>query len=73
MARELGLNPKKFGSLANSNQEEWKLPLPKFIEEIYFKKFGREEPDDVISLEAKVKKDNLKKKNKNLKNHEHRS
>jgi hypothetical protein len=27
MARELGLNPKKFGSLANNKQEPWKLSL----------------------------------------------
>ena len=31
MARELGLNPKKFGGLANHRQEPWKLPLPEFI------------------------------------------
>jgi len=28
MARELGLNPKKLGKLANENQEPWKVPLP---------------------------------------------
>ena len=33
MARELGMNPKKFGSLANHKQEKWKAPLPEFIEE----------------------------------------
>lgn len=41
MARELGMNPKKFGSLANHKQEPWKSPLPEFIEEIYEKRFGR--------------------------------
>lgn len=61
MARELGLNPKKFGSLANSNQETWKLPLPQFIEKIYLKNFGRERPIKVISLEEKLKKDKAKK------------
>ncbi len=35
MARELGMNPKKFGKLANHKQEPWKLPLPDFIEELY--------------------------------------
>jgi hypothetical protein len=35
MARELGLNPKKFGGLANHKQEPWKVPLPEFIEELY--------------------------------------
>ena len=33
MARELGMNPKKFGSLANHKQEPWKAPLPIFIQE----------------------------------------
>ena len=28
MARELGMNPKKLGKLANHKQEPWKLPLP---------------------------------------------
>lgn len=37
MARELGLNPKKFGKLANYKQEPWKIPLPEYIEELYFK------------------------------------
>ena len=36
MAKELGLNPKKFGELANTKQEPWKAPLPDFIEEIHF-------------------------------------
>ena len=31
MARELGLNPKKFGKLANHKQEPWKEPLSNFI------------------------------------------
>ena len=39
MARELGLNPNKFGSLANHDQQPWKLPLPLYIEELYFKHF----------------------------------
>ena len=32
MARELGLNPRKFGSLDNNKQEPWKAPLKDFIE-----------------------------------------
>ena len=40
MARELGLNPKKLGSLDNHRQEPWKLPLRQFIEELYAKRFG---------------------------------
>ncbi len=50
MARELGINPKKFGGLANHKQERWKAPLPDFIEDIYFKRFKREKPEVVKSL-----------------------
>jgi hypothetical protein len=45
MAMELGMNPKKFGSLANHKQEKWKTPLPEFIEELYIKRFRKEQPD----------------------------
>ena len=55
MARELGLNPKKFGSLSNYKQQPWKLPLPEFIEEIYFKRFKKRVPDNVRSIEQMVK------------------
>lgn len=61
MARELGLNPKKFGSLANHRQEPWKLPLPQFIEELYFKRFGKTAPAQVLSLEDRLKQEQLKK------------
>jgi hypothetical protein len=60
MARELGLNPKKFGKLSNHKQEPWKLPLPDFIEEIYFKRFKKERPDVVKSVERIVKDRNKK-------------
>ena len=50
MARELGLNPKTFGGLANHRQEPWKLPLPEFIAECYRKRFHRERPAQVIPL-----------------------
>jgi hypothetical protein len=51
MARELGLNPKKFGGLANHKQEPWKIPLPDYIEELYFKHFNKKSPDIVRSIE----------------------
>ncbi|GBD88897.1 hypothetical protein BMS3Abin03_02839 [bacterium BMS3Abin03] len=50
MARELGMNPKKFGSLANHKQEKWKAPLSEFIEDIYFKRFKKETPDIIKKL-----------------------
>jgi hypothetical protein len=51
MARELGMNPQKFGSLANHKQEKWKAPLPDFIEELYFKRFKKEKPDVIKKLQ----------------------
>jgi len=60
MARELGLNPKRFGKLSNHRQEPWKQPLPDFIKEIYFKRFNKERPDVVKSVERVVKDRNKK-------------
>ena len=60
MARELGLNPKKFGGLANHQQERWKAPLPEFIEELYLKRFGKERPDVVRSIEQLVEEQKKK-------------
>lgn len=50
MARELGFNPKKLGKIDNHKQEPWKLPLPAFIEELYFKRFGRKRPASVMPI-----------------------
>ncbi len=66
MARELGLNPKKFGSLANHKQETWKAPLPEFIEQIYEKRFGKIKPDDTRSIEDKLKEKAIKKEEKKM-------
>lgn len=54
MARELGMNPKKFGKLANHNQEPWKATLPIFIQRLYLRHFGKERPDNVRSIEQLV-------------------
>ena len=54
MARELGMNPKKLGGKANHKQEPWKAPLPQFIEDLYFKRFGKARPDNVCSIEKMV-------------------
>jgi hypothetical protein len=64
MARELGMNPKKFGSLANHHQEQWKLPLPQFIEQCYEKRFKKESPDDIRSIEVKIAEKAKKKQEK---------
>jgi len=61
MARELGMNPRKLGKLDNHHQEPWKLPLPTFIEELYFKRFGKERPDVVLSIEERARIQEAKK------------
>lgn len=55
MARELGMNPKKLGSIDNHRQEPWKAPLPEFIEQLYLKRFGRERPEVVVSIEERAR------------------
>ena len=55
MARELGLNPAKLGKLDNHRQELWKAPLAQFIEDLYTKRFGRERPEVVKSIEEMVR------------------
>ncbi len=55
MARELGMNPRKLGKLANDDQEPWKAPLPEFIQHLYFKRFGRELPEMVTSIEERAR------------------
>jgi hypothetical protein len=56
MARELGMNPKKLGTIDNHKQEPWKAPLPVFIETIYFKRFGRKRPAEIVTLEERAKR-----------------
>ena len=66
MARELGMNPKKFGSLANNDQEPWKVTLPEFIEDCYYKRFKKRAPDNVISIENRIEEINRKKEVKRI-------
>jgi hypothetical protein len=61
MAREIGLNPKKMGKIANHKQELWKMPLPQFIEHLYRKRYGRGLPAVVMSIEEKIQMENCKK------------
>lgn len=56
MARELGLNPNKLGSLANNDQERWKAPLGEFIGRLYEERFGKVAPEIVRSLEETAAK-----------------
>lgn len=55
MARELGMNPRRLGGKANHRQEPWKAPLPIFIENLSQKRFGKDRPDRVVSIEARAR------------------
>lgn len=55
MARELGMNPKKLDKLNNHREEPWKAPLPQFIEHLYFKAFGKERPEVIMSIEERAR------------------
>ena len=72
MARELGMEPRKFGKLANHKQEPWKAPLPIFIENLYFKKFGKKYPDVVKSVEQVVADMNKRKEERRKRKEEKR-
>jgi hypothetical protein len=73
MARELGLNPKKFGKLANHKQQPWKEPLPDYIETLYYKHFKRNKPEQVRSIERIVKDRNKKKQERKLRKQSEKS
>ena len=45
------MNPAKLGKLDNHRQQPWKAPLPIFIEHLYCKRFGKEQPDVILSIE----------------------
>jgi hypothetical protein len=64
MARELGMNPKKLGQKDNHRQEAWKMPLRQFIEHLYLKRFGRDRPDSVMSIEDRVRREEERKERK---------
>jgi hypothetical protein len=55
MARELGLNPKRLGAIDNHDQEPWKVPVAEFIEHLYLKRFGRDRPEVVTSIEQRAR------------------
>lgn len=61
MARELGMNPRKLGKIDNHDQEPWKLALPQFIEHVYFKRFGKDRPEVVMSVEERARVQDAKK------------
>lgn len=64
MARELGMNLKKLGKLDNARQEPWKAPLPELIATLYFRQFGREKPDPLLTIEEIARRQQEKKDRK---------
>ncbi len=64
MARELGMNPSGLGKLDNHDQEPWKVPLGDYIGRLYSKRFGKDRPDVVLSIEEKIHRDEAKKARK---------
>jgi hypothetical protein len=73
MARELGMNPKGLGSLDNHRQQQWKAPLPEFIEHLYEKRFGRARPEEVVSIEEHAKRQAAKQAQKKARKAERRA
>ena len=58
------MNPRKLGKIDNHKQERWKAPLPEFIEHLYFKHFGKTQPDRLISIEERAKEIEQKRREK---------
>ena len=55
------MNPKKLGKIDNPRQEPWKAPLPVFIEELYFRRFGKHRPDTILPIEELFRRNAEKK------------
>ena len=60
MARELGFKPDSLRKIDNHKQEPWKTPLPQHIENLYEKRFKREQPEIVKSLKQQLQEDAAK-------------
>ena len=51
--------------VGKTDQEPWKAPLPQFIEDLYFTRFGRERPEVVMSIEERARAQHAKKAARN--------
>lgn len=64
MARELGFKTDSLRKIDNPKQELWKTPPPQHIENLYEKRFKREQPEVVKSLKQQLKDDEIKRRAK---------
>jgi len=64
MARELGLNPKKFSRLDNPKQDPEKESLPNFIKTLYSKQISTVHPTEVKSIEQLFQEQQVRKQQK---------
>jgi hypothetical protein len=55
------MNPKRLGKIDNADLEPWKAPLPRFIEDLYEKRFGKTRPDVVLTMEERARSEARKK------------
>lgn len=60
MARELGFKPDSLRKIDNHKQESWKTPLHQYIENLYEKRFRREQPEVIKSLKQQLQEDAAK-------------
>lgn len=68
----IGSESRQTRQIDNHQQEVWKTPLPQFIEDIYFKRFKREEPETVKPLKQIMAEMEVKKKQQKAKKEERR-
>lgn len=64
MARELGFKPDSLRKIDNHKQEPWKTPLPQYIENLYEKRFKRQQSLVVKLLEQQLADDAAKRASK---------
>ena len=55
------MNPKRLERIDDHRDKEWKLPLPEYIQSLYQKRFGKEQPDSDLSVEERVRQKEAKK------------
>ena len=60
-SKKAQIKPKKLGKLDNHDQEPQKWRLRQYIQHLYFKRFRKERPDEIPSIEEKIRSEEEKK------------